>query len=252
MDDWKTSVLLGWPIFKGYVSFREGICSPRNPNFAPSYPNDSSILSHATGHTARLQDQRCAWNGDLAHQPVATSGRTKAKDPNLATVADDVFRLNGAGAWVFSTERENWAGGFPRTNSAGKPMVSVKIYHEKLFLKMSYLVGWKKKRSRKQIPDNKIGLLHQDQLYSWFSSGCKYPLAKKTVVVRDPFSNAAGWLEEVRNMKRSESIPRYSNQPNLLFHFAQNAALGSLKPNLPPPPPLEDWPQGLGAGGTPS
>ena len=28
-------------------------------------------------------------------------------------------------------------------------------------------------------------------------------LQKKTVVVRDPFSNAAGWLEEVRNMKRS-------------------------------------------------
>ena len=102
MDDWKTSVLLGWPIFKGYVSFREGICSPRNPNFAHSYPNDSSILSQATGHTARPQDQRCAWNGDLAHQPVATAGRTKAKDPNLATVADDVFRLNGAGDGFFN------------------------------------------------------------------------------------------------------------------------------------------------------
>lgn len=54
---------------------------------------------------------------------MATAGRTKAKDPNLATVADDVFRLNGAGAWVF-LNGENWADGFPRTNSAGKPMVS--------------------------------------------------------------------------------------------------------------------------------
>ena len=24
MRDWKTSFLLGWPIFRGYVSFREG------------------------------------------------------------------------------------------------------------------------------------------------------------------------------------------------------------------------------------
>ena len=25
IDGWKTSFLLGWPIFRGYVSFREGI-----------------------------------------------------------------------------------------------------------------------------------------------------------------------------------------------------------------------------------
>ena len=31
MDGWNTSFLLGWPIFRGYVSFREGNDSPNSP-----------------------------------------------------------------------------------------------------------------------------------------------------------------------------------------------------------------------------
>ena len=240
MDDWKTSVLLGWPIFKGYVSFREGICSPRNPNFAHFYPNDSSILSHATGHTARLQDQRCAWNGDLAHQPVATSGRTKAKDPNLAQRSPTTFfRLNGAGAWVFSTERENWAGGFPRTNSAGKPMVSVKnISWKIIFEDVIFWLGWKKKRSRKQIPDNKIGLLHQDQLYSWFSSGCKYPLAKKNSRGSGPIFQCSRMIGGSQEYEKVWKHSQILQPAKLTFSFRTKCSLRKFEAKLIPPPHL--------------
>ena len=33
MDGWKTSFLLGWPMFMGYVSFREGIHTEKQPDF---------------------------------------------------------------------------------------------------------------------------------------------------------------------------------------------------------------------------
>ena len=43
MDDWKTSFLLGWPIFRCYVSFREGIIMYEMVNYA--LVNSSSLES---------------------------------------------------------------------------------------------------------------------------------------------------------------------------------------------------------------
>ena len=37
MDGWNTSFLLGWPIFRGYVSFREGISLLKMGGFTTSY-----------------------------------------------------------------------------------------------------------------------------------------------------------------------------------------------------------------------
>ena len=35
MDGWKMNFFLGMPIFRGYVSFREGTYSPENEQFDP-------------------------------------------------------------------------------------------------------------------------------------------------------------------------------------------------------------------------
>ena len=51
MDGWNTSFLLGWPIFRGYVSFRECICSMSHINpcfllFSPPFLRGFQITTN--------------------------------------------------------------------------------------------------------------------------------------------------------------------------------------------------------------
>ena len=62
MDGWNTSFLLGWPIFKGYVSFREGTIEThfhfhRNSHH-PSHPHALSTTTAATAKVRKRTSSR--------------------------------------------------------------------------------------------------------------------------------------------------------------------------------------------------
>ena len=49
MDGWNTSFLLGWPIFRGYVSFRESISCKLEVKRLSHFSNDLKTLMDGTG-----------------------------------------------------------------------------------------------------------------------------------------------------------------------------------------------------------
>ena len=67
MDGWNTSFLLGWPIFRGYVSFREGKCKTLG------YFSQMTIEFHDLSFVLFLRDlfdvgslQQKSWDGESA------------------------------------------------------------------------------------------------------------------------------------------------------------------------------------------
>ena len=157
---------------------------------------------------------------------IQTSQRSPTTFFGSTGRAHGFFQRNGRIGRVVSHER----------TVRGNPWYQSKYIMKNYFWRCHIWLGERRKEAENKFLTTRLACYIRISCTHGLVQDANTLLQKKTVVVRDPFSNAAGWLEEVRNMKRSESIPRYSNQPNLLFHFAQNAALGSLKPNLPPPP----------------
>ena len=62
MDGWNTHFLLGWPIFRCYVSFREGSvffgCFQSS-----SFRKDVDFVDHLKGRLLSTSDSEC-WNND--------------------------------------------------------------------------------------------------------------------------------------------------------------------------------------------
>ena len=49
MDGWNTSLLLGWPIFRGYVSFRECISATMKTQNVESHHGMGTLDDHSAG-----------------------------------------------------------------------------------------------------------------------------------------------------------------------------------------------------------